>query len=403
MIFRGDSGCFVQTGSKLSFTGDITLIVSTIKLPAIDALRGLAAIGVAWFHSRSDLWVGYREIKAHPENFSALDQALAWFSLPVSQMGSLVMLFFVLSGFCIHLSFADSAKPMEIVPYAIRRLFRIVPAYWFALACCWVIPWILSPVIAHTNQEEDRYLASAFMLQNWWFDGAQISLNPSLWSIPVEIEFYVFYPLLLSIHRKYGLRGLTVLTVICTSIGLGLYGLGMNNANGSFFKYSLIWNAGAWLADKFKKSGRLGWSTSHAIFFFCSLALTLVAVGLSVPVFFLHYGWGVCAFLGLWWVISQDSSPDSQTEIWIRILAPVGTLSYSLYLIHYPFFRVLGHIWVALFQTKPSSFLVPSVATLAVLPIAWLMFHAIERPGIWIGQSILNRFRSRRSRPELSP
>lgn len=44
-----------------------------MKLPAIDVLRGVAALGVAWFHSRVDLWVGFKAIHANPAAYSRLD------------------------------------------------------------------------------------------------------------------------------------------------------------------------------------------------------------------------------------------------------------------------------------------------------------------------------------------
>ena len=73
------------------------------NLIVIDVMRGISALGVAWFHSRSDLWIGFKSINADRAAYSVFDRVLNFFSLPVSQMGGMVMLFFVLSGFCIHL------------------------------------------------------------------------------------------------------------------------------------------------------------------------------------------------------------------------------------------------------------------------------------------------------------
>ena len=99
-----------------------------MNIPAIDVLRGVAALGVAWFHSRVDLWVGFREINANPDGYSPIDRWLSLLSLPVSQLGSLVMLFFVLSGFCIHLPLAGKGRSPDLASYAIRRGFRLYPA-----------------------------------------------------------------------------------------------------------------------------------------------------------------------------------------------------------------------------------------------------------------------------------
>jgi peptidoglycan/LPS O-acetylase OafA/YrhL len=69
--------------------------------------------GWRWYHSRVDLWVGFKAIQANPAEFTGFDRALSWFSLPISQMGSMVMLFFVLSGFCIHLPIAGKGRMID--------------------------------------------------------------------------------------------------------------------------------------------------------------------------------------------------------------------------------------------------------------------------------------------------
>jgi peptidoglycan/LPS O-acetylase OafA/YrhL len=85
------------SGNKpISFAKPSSLVV-------VDIMRGVSALGVAWFHSRSDLWIGFKFINADRAAYSVFDRVLSYFSLPISQMGGMVMLFFVLSGFCIHL------------------------------------------------------------------------------------------------------------------------------------------------------------------------------------------------------------------------------------------------------------------------------------------------------------
>ena len=59
----------------------------SMKLPAIDVLRGVAALGVAWYHSRVDLWVGFKPIQADPEAYSVFDWGLSFLSLPISHNG----------------------------------------------------------------------------------------------------------------------------------------------------------------------------------------------------------------------------------------------------------------------------------------------------------------------------
>ena len=145
-----------------------SILHNPVIISAIDVLRGIAALGVAWFHSRVDLWVGFREIRANPDEYSALDRWLSMLSLPVSQLGSLVMLFFVLSGFCIHLPLAGKGRSPDLASYAIRRGFRIYPAYFATLVFCYLSAMILSLSLgtaSGTGSESTKYVTSALMLK----------------------------------------------------------------------------------------------------------------------------------------------------------------------------------------------------------------------------------------------
>ena len=100
------------------------------NLVVVDVMRGISALGVAWFHSRSDLWIGFKSIDADRAAYSVFDRVLSYFSLPVSQMGGMVMLFFVLSGFCIHLPTARKSRT------SLEYLFRQkISAYLSAIPC----------------------------------------------------------------------------------------------------------------------------------------------------------------------------------------------------------------------------------------------------------------------------
>ena len=145
------------------------LIANRPKLPGLDVLRGFAALGVAWFHSRVDLWVGFKAIHADPASYSTFDWALSYFSLPVSQMGGVVMLFFVLSGFCIHLPIASKNRSPNWRAYAVRRFLRIYPAYLIVLLLCLLAAFVWFGASGDQSGELNVYAASAVMAQNWLF------------------------------------------------------------------------------------------------------------------------------------------------------------------------------------------------------------------------------------------
>lgn len=166
-------------------------------LPVIDYLRGIAAMGVVVYHARVPLWVGFGEIASAPERYSAFDHTVAWLSVPTPLLGSLVMLFFVISGSCVHLPQAGSVSPLDLRKYIVRRFFRIYSPYLAAVVLTALLEWAGPSGLPETSVR--RSLDSMLMVQNYTAFGdtlgpGQLPANPSLWSPPVEMELYAVYP-----------------------------------------------------------------------------------------------------------------------------------------------------------------------------------------------------------------
>jgi peptidoglycan/LPS O-acetylase OafA/YrhL len=357
-----------------------------MKLPAIDVLRGVAALGVAWFHSRVDLWVGFKAIHANPAAYSQVDWLLSFLSLPASQMGGMVMLFFVLSGFCIHLPIARKNLTPNWSAYAVRRILRIYPAYLVALAVCFLLSLLFFKASNGAFGETVMYASSAAMLQNWMYGGSQIGMNPSLWSIPIEVEFYIVYPLLLLLWRKQGFHGAFLFTLLCTAIGAGMFFLGYGQSMVTFFKFALIWNAGAWLAEAYANGKLPNWTSWHFVVMVATVVLTMLAGLAGVNHFYLHYGWAIFSFLLLLWVLGPGSRFFVEDCWWMPPLVFAGTISYSIYLLHFPIFKLAGAAFVLVYGSKPESFLLPTLATLLVIPFAWIFYRLIELPTHELGR-----------------
>jgi peptidoglycan/LPS O-acetylase OafA/YrhL len=357
-----------------------------MKLPAIDVLRGVAALGVAWFHSRVDLWVGFKAIHANPAAYSRLDWLFSFLSLPASQLGGMVMLFFVLSGFCIHLPVASKNLSPNWSAYAVRRILRIYPAYFFALALCFVGTLIFLKGFNSASGDVTMYASTAAMLQNWMYGGNQIGFNPSLWSIPIEVEFYLVYPLLLLLWRRQGFNSALLFTLLCTLIGGAMFYLGYGLSMVTFFKYALIWNSGAWLAEAYANGKLPTWTYWHYIVMVATVVVTILAGLAGVNHFYLHYGWALFSFLLLLWVLGAGAHFFVESRWWMPPLVFAGTVSYSLYLLHFPLFKLAGSAWFQIYGSKPESFLLPTLATVLVLPFAWIFYRLIELPTHELGR-----------------
>ena len=103
------------------------------RVPIIDFLRGISCIGILLYHVRVDLWVGWREIQNNPDEYSTFSKAVAWLSVPAPFMGYSILLFFLISGFCIHYpNTISSARPCWKT-YFKGRFWRIYPTYLIAI------------------------------------------------------------------------------------------------------------------------------------------------------------------------------------------------------------------------------------------------------------------------------
>jgi peptidoglycan/LPS O-acetylase OafA/YrhL len=162
------------------------------QFPLIDALRGVAALSVLYYHVTFSF--GY------PHGIWAdLSQRVA--GPPVTA----VVVFFVISGFVLYRPFARArlagAPPPALVPYAVRRAARIVPGYWVALA---IVSVMLSEHAVHTPLGALRYFGFA-QIYGDWNTTTQGGISPA-WTLCVEVTFYAALPLLAFGVRRIAAR-----------------------------------------------------------------------------------------------------------------------------------------------------------------------------------------------------
>jgi len=363
------------------------------SLPVIDLLRGVSALGVVLHHSRVDLWVGFREIRANPDAYSGLDRALSWLSLPASQFGYLVMLFFVISGFCIHLPQAARDTPVQLRSYCLRRFFRIFPPYVAALVFCLLVEMAFRLSDQPRGSSAGIFVASFTMVQNYVFQGGQVPSNPSLWSIPVEVELYIVYPLLLAFLRARGwsMGAGLILTAMFSAVAMAFYAAGWSWPDTNFLKFWVLWWSGAWLAERWRKGelpawGRFAWLCTGVV-----TASLLAGMHWNLDHAYMHFVWGAASFLLVWRCLYSPIKTLQHGSVrgsLMGFIVRIGVISYSLYLIHFPLLQLFGLLWRQCLGSKPSSFLIPLLGSILCIPIAWIFYRFIEKPSHLLGKQL---------------
>jgi peptidoglycan/LPS O-acetylase OafA/YrhL len=372
------------------------------RLPFLDALRGVAILGVFLFHAMGSSF-GQEQLRWSGLVRDFGGQGAFPLMLPVTFGWAGVAVFFVVSGFCIHLSHLSASRG-GLKVFFVRRFFRIFPPYLLSLSIFFFLPpW------RHLSIATFRGLAQlaihAAGLQN--LDSrALYGVNPSFWSIAVEIQLYAIYPLLLACARRLGWRNALLLTA-AVEIGIRTVQAALvlrDPASASAphpawlfespFAYWFSWSLGACLAD--------AWHGGRAVpFRKLPLVPTLaaaVAAGFFSPAepfgftLFAAATAGICArFLS-----SDIAIPDAGAgaPFW-RHLSFLGTVSYSFYLFHQPIVGLMPWISALCYPSVLSYPFWRFGACLAlyapILLLSYGSYRLVERPSIRAGKRAIAR------------
>jgi len=361
------------------------------RLEWIDVLRAIAALGVAIFHSMPALWVGM--YRSRPGSLSRFDHLVSYLSIPAHFGYAGVMLFFLVSGFVIHLPNAYGGS-FDARSYFARRFGRIYPPYAAALALS-VAVWLVLPQVTNAHGGWIEVVKAIFMVQNYphfGFDlpSQQPVANFALWSLPVELELYIVYPILLLWARRSSFNRVSWV-VVAISIAATVLQVGVRPGQThlativawvpTFAHYLVVWCAGAWLAQRVVDARipkwNIGWSAIFAVSIVCSL---LGREKLRLPVMIDDFLWATTFFCLMLWILN-----DFRRRDWFdrRELAPlryIGKVSYSLYLIHLPVFIVIAGTVFARSNYETTNFLYCILATLIALLVAAVFYNFVEAP-----------------------
>lgn len=274
------------------------------RLQALDALRGIAALGVVLFHYLPY----YDELYGH--SFTPPDL------LEFGRYG--VHLFFMLSGFVIFMTLERTEKACW---FGMARAFRLLPALWVGI--------LLTFLTVHSLGPDDRTVTLSTALINFsllqsYFDYAHV--DGVYWSLVIEGTFYLWMAILFYTLKSWqSLRTALFSWVIISYLAV----INMENLSPAllfithellFAFYAPLFISGM-LLYRWYKLGSL--TASEVIFLALSMSHALIAYPAPFSIFVLGcYAVFVLAISGyLNFIVNRAT-------LWL------GSLSYSLYLVH---------------------------------------------------------------------
>lgn len=325
------------------------------RVLGLDGVRGLAALFVVLHHCWLLSFPGY------PANTGP-----AW-TTPLVYGHLAVVVFIVLSGFSLAVSPARADWRLgSKARFARRRAWRILPPYWAALAVSLVVAWAVVTPPGSAVPTARSVLVHALLLQD--IIGSPTP-NGAFWSIAVEAQLYVVFPLLLLSLRRFGWVAMTgAVALVVVAVGLvapsvPVVGLLMR-LTPQFAALFALGVAAAGIVRAGDRVRGLPWSWLAAL---CALPVLLV-VSVRGPVWTVaHYFWvdlalGPAVALLLVAVATRRPRPFVRL-LDTRAVRSLGAFSYSLYLIHAP---IVGMISVLLVARHVTAGVPTLLATLAL-------------------------------------
>ncbi|MDQ7089177.1 MAG: acyltransferase family protein [Methylococcales bacterium] len=350
----------------------------TEKLPythyikGIDGLRAIAVLAVMLFHLKESYL---------PGGFSGVD------------------IFFVISGYVVSGSLARNYKTNLFsftLDFYSRRIIRIFPALIVCLVFTSFIASLFIPESWLSSTSEKTGLYAFFGLSNyaliWFNDGyfsPRVDFNPftHTWSLGLEEQFYLIYPLLFFIWFKYKKRQ-GILGVISNGLLIALLFISLyfswyettNNPDNAFYLLpSRFWElASGALLYRLKGYEKLTspWVILSKLYLFFGLALILLGFIFSNKASF-PFPWAILSVSGALLLILGLTHPFNKKFIIQRvfensIMVYIGKISYSLYLWHWAVYVIFR--WTLGLETILNR----TLAIFITLFFAMMSYHFIE-------------------------
>lgn len=339
------------------------------RLAGLDGIRALAALYVVADH------VFLRSFHGYPA-----DHAPFWAAWLIYGRFAVVV-FIVLSGFSLALSPARQGwRLRSVAVFAQRRAWRILPPYWAALAFSLAVAWLIIPQPGHGMPDVRSVVVNGLLVQNLV---AAHSPNAAFWTLAVEAQLYLLFPLMLLLVRRSGAVALvTTVALIVAAIGIvsphigGVNTLVLQSAPDLAALFAVgILAAGIVSAGEARRSWPWHWLALAAVAPVLAVLWWRGSVWTGHHLFWVDLALGPavgCLLAGL----ATGRPARLLRALDARPMRGLGSFSYSLYLIHAPIVAIICQRIVAGHVAPGVPFFLVSLAIVLPLTIGFARIFA---------------------------
>ena len=284
-----------------------------------------------------------------------------------------VKAFFVVSGFLIFMSYENSSGAKS---YFNKRARRIYPAYFSIVVICVLLGVFFStlPWTEYFSLPALKYAAANLVFLNFLqptlpglFENNSLqAVNGALWTLKIEVMFYLIVPLVVLAFRRAGRLPVLLTLYICSVIySVVMEGLASKTGTGLYLE--LQRQLPGQLA--FFIAGAAGYYYFQYLVKYRVWLVVLAAAGFALQTW-------------LPWVAVQPIALGMLVVYFACVFPYLGNFgkygdfSYGIYIVHFPILQTL--ISFGLFRESPWAMLV--VAGSLVMTVAFLFWHFIEKP-----------------------
>lgn len=355
-------------------------------VPQIDGLRFLAIMGVIAYHVRIISCYHYGVPQTSPTGSNGI---VNW-AFAAGCNG--VELFFTISGFILGLPFArqylGQGETVRLKAYYLRRLTRLEPPYLIHLLLMFLVAAL---ILRHLPSHLDWYQQPDWLARMLRQFGVSLvygtglvyqdypALNTVLWSLEIEVQFYLLAPLLARVFlvanvtaRRLVLVSLMILPAVLVPMMTSLPVLGWTLLNKLQF-----FMAGFLLCDLYL-TGRVQTERRTQLWDFLFLGTLGAVVGLHrYPVGHVTLPWltllvCVAAFRGkiFYWLLGRP------------LLTTIGGMCYTIYMYHWLMISVLlrGTLHLSTHIFWLDQLIQFAVLSAIIISICAVLFVLFERP-----------------------